>query len=55
MEGNAPSGALASVLAKYKQWLTEIYHTVNSLNSPITDDIRRVFDRMLAIQPGSHE
>ena len=34
MEGNAPSGALAPVFAKYKQWLTEIYHTVDLSTRP---------------------
>lgn len=48
MEGTAPSKELASVFAKFKQWLTDIYQTVQKLRSPITDDIRSVFDRMLA-------
>lgn len=48
MEGRAPSEALAGVFAKFKDWLTQIYQTVSRLRSPITDDIRSVFDRMLA-------
>jgi hypothetical protein len=55
MEGNAPSPTLTPQFAKFKQWMTEIYQAVDSLDAPITDDIRRVFDRMLAIVPGSHE
>lgn len=51
MEGRAPSKALASVFAKFKQWLTSIYQTVAKLKAPINDDIRSVFDRFLA-QPG---
>lgn len=47
MEGNAPSKDLASVFAKFKDWLTKIYKTVSALRSPITDDIRQVFDRQL--------
>ncbi len=47
MEGHAPSQALAGVFAKFKAWLTTIYETVAKLRAPITDDIRRVFDRML--------
>ena len=48
MEGVAPSRGLAGVFAKFKDWLTQIYQTVAKLRSPITDDIRQVFDRMLA-------
>jgi len=48
MEGHAPSPALAGVFAKFKAWLTTIYQTVARLRAPITDDIRGVFDRMLA-------
>ncbi len=48
MEGVAPSRALESVFVKFKNWLTSIYQTVARLRAPITDDIRQVFDRMLA-------
>lgn len=48
MEGRAPTQALAGVFAKFKSWLTQIYQTVSKLRSPISDDIRQVFDRMLA-------
>ena len=51
MEGHAPSTNLARVFDRFKQWLTQIYQTVGRLRSPITDDIRNVFDRMLAL-PG---
>ncbi|HDR8950748.1 TPA: hypothetical protein QDA82_001024 [Burkholderia vietnamiensis] len=48
MEGKAPSGALASAFAKFKAWLTTIYRSIASLNTPINDDIRGVFDRLIA-------
>jgi hypothetical protein len=48
MEGRAPSVALADVFAKFKDWLTRIYRTVSQLRSPITDDIRDVFDRLVS-------
>lgn len=48
MEGHAPSSALADVFAKFKDWLTNIYQTVSRLRSPINDDIRGVFDRLLS-------
>jgi hypothetical protein len=51
MEGTAPSKQLAGVFAKFKQWLTKIYQTVDKLRSPISDDIRDVFDRLLAKNP----
>lgn len=51
MEGTAPSRQLASVFAKFKQWLTDIYKRVSNLRSPINDDIRGVFDRLLSNEP----
>lgn len=51
MEGVAPSRELAGVFAKFKDWLTQIYQTVQKLKAPITDDIRAVFDRLLAANP----
>lgn len=47
MEGVAPSKELQSVFEKFKDWLTKIYETVKKLRSPINDDIRHVFDRLL--------
>jgi hypothetical protein len=51
MEGKAPTQGLARVFAKFKNWLTRIYQTVDKLKSPINDEIRGVFDRLLAIKP----
>ncbi len=48
MEGKAPSTALARVFSRFKQWLTKLYRTVSSLDTPINDEIRGVFDRLLA-------
>lgn len=50
-EGVAPSPQLASVFAKFKQWLVQIYQTLKGLGQPISEDIRGVFDRMLAGEP----
>lgn len=47
-EGIAPSQKLADVFGQFKDWLTKIYDTVKKLGKPITDDIRGVFDRMIA-------
>lgn len=51
MEGVAPSQGLARVFEQFKSWLTNIYQTVSRLKSPITDDIRGVFDRLLSSNP----
>lgn len=48
MEGRAPSEPLKRAFEGFKKWLTKIYENVRNLESPITDDVRRVFDRMLA-------
>ena len=47
-EGRAPSKTLATVFADFKNWLVSLYKTVTGLGKPINNDIRRVFDRMLA-------
>lgn len=51
LEGRAPSSALARVFAQFKSWLSTIYRTAAALKSPISDDIRGVFDRLLAEKP----
>jgi hypothetical protein len=50
-EGIAPSPGLASVFARFKTWLVQIYQTLKGLGTPISDDIRRVFDRMIVAEP----
>ena len=50
-EGVAPSRGLAHVFAQFKNWLTQIYQTIKGLGEPISDDVRRVFDRMLEADP----
>ncbi len=51
MEGRAPSAALARVFEQFRQWLVQIYKEAFNLNAPINNDIRGVFDRMLAFEP----
>lgn len=48
MEGRAPNEKLAGVFEQFRRWLTDIYQTVARLRSPITDEIRSVFDRLIA-------
>lgn len=50
-EGVAPSPELGTVFARFKQWLMNLYETIKRLGSPINEDIRGVFDRMLAEEP----
>lgn len=52
-EGKAPSLALARVFEQFKEWLTQIYRTIVGLGSPISDDIRGVFDRLLTDSPST--
>lgn len=48
MEGKAPSSTLKRAFDTFRGWLLNIYQVVANLRTPITPDIRRVFDRMLA-------
>lgn len=50
LEGKAPSLDLQDAFARFKAWLTRIYRTVTGLNVSLTDDVRAVFDRMLATE-----
>lgn len=50
-EGRAPSEGLAGVFQQFKSWLMDIYQSLKGLGTPISDDIRTVFDRMLAEEP----
>jgi len=50
MEGKAPSSALRSVFAGFRRWLLRVYEVVQNLRTPLNDEVRRVFDRMVATQ-----
>ena len=47
-EGKAPTVELQSVFRKFKKWLTDIYKSLTELNVELSDDVRAVYDRMLA-------
>ena len=49
-EGRAPTKELHAVFQRFKSWLTRIYRSVLSLNVEVNDEIRGVFDRMLATE-----
>jgi conjugative element/phage-associated large polyvalent protein len=48
MEGKAPSAELRGAFARFRQWLTTIYQDITGLGVRLTDEVRDVFDRMLA-------
>lgn len=48
MEGKAPSVALQNAFARFKAWLVSIYRRLSALNVELTDEIRGVFDRLVA-------
>lgn len=48
MEGKAPSPELRGAFQNFKKWLTDIYKSLKTLNVKLSNDIREVFDRMLA-------
>lgn len=52
MEGKAPSAGLKKAFERFSKWLTAIYSKIaRSENAAeLTDDVRGVFDRMLASQ-----
>jgi len=50
MEGKSPSEALKKVFHTFKNWLISVYRQASGLNVEMTDEIRGVFDRMLATE-----
>jgi hypothetical protein len=48
MEGKAPSAELGGVFQRFKAWLVSIYKAVATLRTPINDEVRGVFDRLIA-------
>lgn len=49
-EGKAPSIELRNAFARFFTWLTRIYKDVLQLNVKLNNEVREVFDRMLATQ-----
>ena len=50
MEGYAPSLELKPVFRRFKKWLLDVYKSVRNLDVNLNDDVRGVFDRMLATE-----
>lgn len=48
MEGEAPSQELRTAFERFKSWILSVYRSVMNLDVKINQDIRDVFDRLLA-------
>lgn len=47
-EGKAPSIDLQGLFQRFRAWLLNVYRDLKALNVELTDEVRGVFDRMLA-------
>lgn len=47
-EGKAPSIELQGLFQRFRAWLLNVYRDLKNLNVELTDEVRNVFDRMLA-------
>ena len=50
LEGKAPSLELQGAFQRFRAWLLRIYKAARNLNAPLNDDVRQVFDRLLATE-----
>ncbi|MDR1360678.1 MAG: hypothetical protein LBJ82_06840 [Deltaproteobacteria bacterium] len=50
LEGQAPSEGLRGLFERFKNWLLKIYTEAKTLGVEMTDEVRGVFDRMLATE-----
>lgn len=47
-EGKAPSIEMQGLFQRFRAWLLNVYRDLKALNVELTDEVRSVFDRMLA-------
>ena len=47
-EGVSPSRGMEGMFRRFKKWLTRIYRQASLLDVELTDDVRRVFDKIVA-------
>lgn len=47
MEGKAPNPEVVGVFERFREWLVEIYKSVQNLGVELNDDIRGIYDRMI--------
>ncbi|MFI9652843.1 hypothetical protein [Guyparkeria halopsychrophila] len=48
LEGNAPSVEMQGLFQRFRAWLVAVYKNLRNLDVELTDEVRGVFDRMLA-------
>lgn len=48
-EGRAPTPALRTLFQRFRSWLVNVYKSIARLNVDLTDDVRGVMDRMVAV------
>ncbi len=48
MEGKAPSPGLQRLFQTFKAWMISLYNSVSRLDTPISDEVRGVMDRLIA-------
>lgn len=47
-EGKSPNIEMQSLFSRFRDWLLNVYQNLTKLNVELTDEVRQVFDRMLA-------
>ncbi|MDR1311542.1 MAG: hypothetical protein LBK01_06695, partial [Burkholderiaceae bacterium] len=48
-EGKAPTPQLQSLFQQFRDWLVEVYESLTKLNVNLTDEVREVFDHLIAL------
>lgn len=48
MEGKAPNLELQGLFSRFQAWLTQIYRAITALDVTLSDEVRGVFDRLVA-------
>lgn len=48
LEGKTPSKGLAGAFRLFRAWLSQVYKSLQALDVQLTDEVRGVFDRLLA-------
>ena len=49
-EGKAPTPELQGVFSRFRQWFLRIYQAIKNIGVELNDEVRAVFDRMIATQ-----
>lgn len=47
-EGKAPNLSLQSLFQRFRDWMVNVYRNISQLDVTLTDEVRQVFDRLLA-------